>query len=184
MPSSPLVELEHFLYAAPFNSAPGKARALWDALCRQHPLNMVDHPGFWCRAFEKHVEVSYASVDTLWCAAYCYTLLYNERTAQPGHETPHSVILEHRAARAAIDLYRWSLLRLHDEREDPWSPDTPRPTIAEDDSPERHATEFFLVALAWVLHHEFGHLRATAGDAHGSELPATVAGSYGAGASR
>lgn len=158
MPSSPLVDLERYLYTAPFNSAPGKARALWERLSQEHPLMMVDQPGFWFRAYDKQVEVSYASVDTLWCAAYCYTVLSNDRTAQQRHGTFTPLILEHPAARTAIDLYRWSLLRLHDERDDPWPSDAPRPTIADDDSAERHATEFFLVALAWVLHHEFGHL--------------------------
>ena len=94
MPSSPLVDLHPYLYGAPFNAAPGKARALWDLLSQQHPLRMVDHPGFCFRAFERHVEVSYASVDTLWCAAYCYTVLYNERIAQQEQDTPQSIFLE------------------------------------------------------------------------------------------
>jgi Peptidase U49/Protein of unknown function (DUF2934) len=158
MPLSPLVELERYIYAAPFSSAPGKARVLWDALSQEHPLRMVDQSGFWFRAYEKHVEVSYASMDTLWSGAYCYTVLYHDRTAQQRQSEFQPIILEHRAARDAIDLYRWFLNRLHEESAAPWPSDAPRPTIAAENSPERHATEFFLVALAWILHHEFGHL--------------------------
>jgi hypothetical protein len=158
MPSSPLVDLEQYIRAAPFASAPGKALALWEALSKEHPLVMVDQPGFWFRAYDKHVEVSYASVDTLWCAAHCYTVLYQDRTAYERQGTFTPIVLDDRTARDAIELYRWFLLRLHDERDDPWPADAPKPTIADEDSPERQATEFFFVALAWVLHHEFGHL--------------------------
>jgi len=158
MPSSPLVDLERHIFAAPFASAPGKARELWAALSKEHPLVMVAEHGFWFRAYEKHVEVSYASVETLWWAAYSYTLLYNDRTAQRRGGEFQPVTLQHPAARRAIEEYRWFLNRLHEQDDAPWPADTPKPTVADEDSTERHATEFFLVALAWVLHHEFGHL--------------------------
>ena len=158
MPSSPLVDLERYIYAAPFASAPAKAKELWEALSHEHPLVMVHQPGFWFRAYEKHVEVSYASLDTLWWAAYCYTMLSANRTSQQQQTEFTSLILEAPAARDAIDRYRWFLHRLHEERDAPWPAGAPKPTIIEDDSPEHYATEFFLVALAWVLHHEFGHL--------------------------
>ncbi|HEV2201432.1 MAG TPA: phage exclusion protein Lit family protein [Bryobacteraceae bacterium] len=158
MAVSPFVDFEQYLYAAPFNSAPGKARVLWDALSHEHPLVLVDRPGFWFSAFEKHVEMSYASVEALWFAAYCYTLLYQERIAQQCQSEFQAIILQNEAGRSAIDHYRWSLLRLHRERDEDWPANAPSPTMAEADSIERHATEFFLVAFAWVLHHELGHL--------------------------
>lgn len=71
MAVSPFVDFEQYLYVAPFNAAPGKACVLWDELSHEHPLVLVDRPGFWFSAFEKHVEMSYAFVEALWSAAYC-----------------------------------------------------------------------------------------------------------------
>ena len=155
---SPFRDLEQFVFAAPFAVAPRKAQVLWERLSQEHPLVLVDEPGFWFRAYEQHVEVSYASVETLWYAAYAYTVLYEDRTrAQREHRyTP--IALEAALARSAIDQYRWFLARLHQKTGAPWPEDAPTPSIANDESPERHATEFFLVALAFILHHEFGHL--------------------------
>jgi hypothetical protein len=158
MPPSPLANLEEYIFAAPFSAAPRKARLLWERFSREHPLVLVDQPGFWFRAHEEHVEVSYASLETLWYAAYCYTVVYNDRVREQARDNLTPLVLQDPTAHNAIDRYRWFLSRLHERTDTPWPSDAPTPSIANDDSPERHATEFFLVALAWVLHHEFGHL--------------------------
>jgi Peptidase U49/Protein of unknown function (DUF2934) len=158
MPSSPLVDLKRYIYAAPFASAPGKARDLWAALAEDHPLVMVEQPGFWFRAYEKHVELSFASVDALWSAAYCYYVLCEDRVVLQRQSIFPPLVLKAQAGRDAIELYRWFLARLQQEDSDAWPSNAPRPTIADEQTVERVATELFLVALAFVLHHEFGHL--------------------------
>jgi hypothetical protein len=119
MQPSPLVDLERYIDAAPFACASAKARELWETLSKEHPLVMVDQSGFSFRAYDEPVEMSYASVDTLWCAAYCYAVLYQDRIAQQRQGTLIPIVLEDRTARDAIKLYRRSLVRLHEERDEP-----------------------------------------------------------------
>jgi Peptidase U49 len=93
----------------------------------------------------------------IWAAAYQYWVLYLEylKDQNAGAEF-FSLVSTLRRTKAQL-TYFWALHH-YEHPSQARFPDLPDPTDT-DDEDVRVANELYLVALGWILHHEFAHLR-------------------------
>jgi hypothetical protein len=156
---SPLTVLEPQIRAAVFRAAPSKAEhlaKLFDE--RGVTLDFVPDSGMHIHAYieQPRIEAGWPALETLWCASYAYIALYQTRYASQQMNAHRFHIGSHELS-LGRDLYDWSLDRLKGVRAPDWPADLPLPTRAPSADFDKLVLELFLVAVAWILHHECGH---------------------------
>jgi len=161
---SPIRELDRWILTSPFGVAPRKAQALWRFLNEKNvEFEFVDYPGFLfdCSSTEADgiIRASVPSLELLWCAAYCYWKMYQLiRSVQQRSELKWTP--EEQRQRSEIEtLYGWALVNVARATAEEWPNNLPIPGRRVAFGSDEHvATELFLVALGWILHHEVGHI--------------------------
>ncbi len=163
---SPICHLETQIAGSPFNVAPEKAR-----LCAQrrddHKIDfiMVDEPKFGVRVrldadrLTPEVVLPIASLEYLWAFShYCWVLTQEYAAAQRAGANQFDCVGNQRL-RESTRILQWAKTNLVSTGTDSWPETGPRPkqdSHSCDDS--RVATELFLCAIAWILHHEIAHI--------------------------
>jgi len=163
---SPICLLETQIAGAPFNVAPEKSNR-----CAQnrddHKIEciMVDEPKFGVRVRlstknkTPEIVLPIASLEYLWAfSLYCWVLIQEYATAQRAGESQFDCLGNQRITESA-DILQWAKSNMLDSGTDPWPESGPRPVQdlhSVDDS--RVATELFLCAIAWIMHHEIAHV--------------------------
>ena len=163
---SPICLLETQIAGSPFNVAPEKA-----SLCAQqrddHKIDfvLVDEPKFGIRvrldteSQTPEIVLPIASLEYLWAFShYCWVLTQEYAAAQRAGATQFDCTGSQRL-RESIQILQWAKANLISTGTNPWPDNGPRPkqdSHSCDDS--RVATELFLCAIAWILHHEIAHV--------------------------
>lgn len=163
---SPICLLEAQIAGSPFNVAPEKA-----SLCAQrrddHKIDfvMVDEPKFGVRvrldadSQKPEIVLPIASLEYLWAFShYCWVLTQEYAAAQRAGVNQFDCVGNQRL-RESIRILQWAKANLVSTGRNPWPESGPRPkqdSHSCDDS--RVATELFLCAIAWILHHEIAHV--------------------------
>lgn len=163
---SPICLLEAQIAGSPFNVAPEKA-----ILCAQrrddHKIVfvMVDEPKFGIRvrldadSQTPEIVLPIASLEYLWAFShYCWVLTQEYAAAQRAGANQFDCVGNQRLRESTLIL-QWAKANLVSTGTDPWPESGPRPkqdSHSCDDS--RVATELFLCAIAWILHHEIAHI--------------------------
>lgn len=166
MTRSPILLLDDQIAGAPFNVAPEKAN-----LCAQHRDDFkiecvkVDEPGFGIRVRrskdgEGHeIVLPVAALEYLWAFShYCWVLTQEYASAQRTGSAEFDCLGNERLKESLATL-EWAKNNMNGSGSEPWPATGPRPkqdARSVDDA--RVATELFLCALAWIIHHEIGHV--------------------------
>jgi len=162
--SSPIENLYQFVLAAPFSAAPAKAKELFQLLeQRRVQFSYVDDPGFVFEAGstseEGLIRASVPTLELLWAAAYSYWEMYQLITAVQRRPDRRRMRTEFNRRVEMEDLYGWALANVARGAGEEWPPQLPLPSLSYERGSAVHvATELFLVAVAWILHHEVGHI--------------------------
>ena len=163
---SPICHLENQSAGAPFSSAPEK-----ESQCLEHrnefriACAFVDEPKFGIRVRvdeEKNPEIvlPIGALEYLWAFShYCWVLTQEYGIAQKNGDA-HLNCVGNNRLNESYCLLQWAKSNLAGSGIEPWPQMGPRPRsdpLSYDDD-ENVATELFLCSLAWMLHHERGHI--------------------------
>ena len=160
IPRSPVFLLDQYISQAPFRVAPEKAAELNKKVGRIQ-LVFEDLDGaFRVDTVPGHfVRASVGALNLLWCASYTYWLLYEgyidaqKKGASEFRATDNPALIE------GIHLYEWALNAVASGIVQAWPEGAPRPEATPTPNSAVHvACEIFLVAVAWYLLHEIGHV--------------------------
>jgi hypothetical protein len=163
---SPICLLETQIAGAPFNVAPEKADR-----CAQnrddHKINFLiadeSQFGIRVRLSEEsqipEIVLPIASLEYLWAFShYCWVLTQEYASAQRTGASKFDCVGNQRL-RDSTHILQWAKSNLLQSGTEQWPESGPRPrqdSHSCDDS--RVATELFLCAIAWILHHEIAHV--------------------------
>ncbi|MBU3563840.1 integrase [Polynucleobacter sp. Tro8-14-1] len=163
---SPICLLEFQIAGALFNVAPEK-----EIQCIQHrddyqfDLVFVDEKKFGIRVRfnedDAHPEIvlPISSLEYLWAFShYCWVLTQEYAASQRGGSENFNCLGNERL-KTSSKLLQWARRNLFDSGIERWPELGPRPmqdACCFDDS--QVATELFLVALGWIMHHEIAHV--------------------------
>jgi hypothetical protein len=148
------------------NIAPNKATELRQALVDHRVRLVIDQDLdriFQARRSDDRQDVrcSIYGVEILWAASLGYIAVHQEFTSS---RRGTKIIYRDSASTAFIpDLFDLAFnRRLANRSDEPWPSALPGPRLARPDQEPRDvelATELWLVALGWILHHELTHIR-------------------------
>jgi hypothetical protein len=163
---SPICLLKSEIAAAPFNVAPEK-KTCCERILDTHNivLIVVDEPKFGVRVRlqedSKHHEIvlPIASLEYLWAFShYAWVLIHEYAEAQRASQSQFNCVGNERLQKS-FDTLEWAKSNLNDSGAGQWPTSGPRPTKRPDsDEDSEAATELFLCAIAWILHHEIAHV--------------------------
>jgi hypothetical protein len=163
---SPISLLENQINSAPLNIAPEKAD-----LCAQYinenniTIALVDEPGFGIRVRlcantqMPEIVLPVASLEYLWAFShYCWVLVQEYSSAQDTDATYFDCVGSSRL-RSSYAVLNWAKMNLAGSGTASWPSECPRPKQDDHGCGDTHvATELFLCAVAWILHHEIAHV--------------------------
>lgn len=163
---SPICQLETQIAGSPFTVAPEKA-----SLCAQrrdqHKIEfvIVDEPKFGVRVRldpdrqTPEIVLPVASLEYLWAFShYCWVLTQEYAAAQRAGENQFDCVGSERL-RESTRILQWAKANLASTGIEPWPESGPRPKQDSNSCEDsRVATELFLCALGWILHHEIAHV--------------------------
>lgn len=163
---SPILLLEQQIAGAAFNVAPEKAN-----VCAQHrddhriEFVIEDESGFGIRVRpntdtqDPEIVLPIAALEYLWAFShYCWVLTQEYASAQRTGASQFDCKGNQRL-RESWSVLEWARSNLEGTGTAPWPKSGPRPkqdSYSADDACV--ATELFLCALAWIVHHEIGHV--------------------------
>ncbi len=160
---SPIITLQNAIAASAFRIAPEMEQEL--AVWRDQSgvtLSLSDDVGFYIRVDlnAKEVTIPVAALEFLWAAAHGFYVFYQEyMQGQRAGQTKFDIAALPRTA-DAWRLLEWSLRNVRVSGMDAWPSGLPTPVQFPIDGSDIHvANELFLCAIAWIIHHEFAHLR-------------------------
>lgn len=144
--------------------APSKSAALRDQMDRLEVV-VTDEPGlaFAIEGDEdpRQLLVPIAGFEFLWAVSYAHVTIYQHAKASDGQDMEFSV---HPSTQLAADVLTFAMQdRLESAPKHVWPAHLPTPSFyplgaTREPSEVELATEVFACSVAWLLHHELGHL--------------------------
>lgn len=166
---SPITPIKDHVASSILNIAPERAHEVTDLL-KQHQIALVldDRAGFVFTAgpseHGNQIRASVQGLELLWALSFAYYVLYQEWKRNPA--AAELDLSASSRTRGAAALLQWALENNVGGRRVMWPDDLPHPEVASagvraggEPRDEVVATELFLCASAWILHHELAHLR-------------------------
>lgn len=109
----------------------------------------------------KNIIIPTVALEYLWCSSYTFYLIYIKYTQRQEKGNFDMFHLQSDPELAlALEMYKWSSDSLADKKSN-WKDNFPSPSNTSSKDKESHesiATELFLCAIAWILHHEIAHI--------------------------
>jgi hypothetical protein len=104
------------------------------------------------------IVISTAAIESMWAACYGYYAAHKIAKQRNAEDDQAKSVSDEDLA-LALEVYRWSLQRVHDKPAPPWPSTFPVPEDPEfgQTTKEATASEYALVAMAFLLLHEVGH---------------------------
>jgi hypothetical protein len=160
---SPITRLFPVIAAAPFRVAPEKAQDLTTQIdTRDISLEFVDDPTVLAEysVAKRLVRLGIPFLEALWSGAHVYIVAFHEyQAAQRKGERFFELGKSKRVADAYV-LYRHFLKATAARQSVEWPEGASRPIRYPFEHSDGHfANETFLVAVAWIMHHEIAHAR-------------------------
>ncbi len=123
----------------------------------------TDDEGFGFRVDTKNkaIKIPTVALEYLWVAFYTFYLTYQKYTeAQESNTGKFFHLQSDPELKLALEMYEWSNNSLTNINRVCWKEHYPSPEKKTEDieSNESVATELFLCAIAWILHHEIAHI--------------------------
>ena len=101
-----------------------------------------------------------ATLEYLWACAHLLWVLYQEYTAAQERLEEQLDLASRPNVCDAIDVLNWARNNQAVSGVEVWPEALPRPASGATGSAVSVANELFLVAIAWIIHHEIAHVRA------------------------
>lgn len=163
--NSPLISIASNIIGSAENIAPELASRLMELVTKKRiSFVLDDRHGFTfsARTVRNGAEIraSIWGLEFLWALCYAHFTLYQTSKQVQAHDDRFNPAT-HPRTRQAIVLLHWALNNLVQPAA-PWPEGAPKPTtghVGAQPSDERVATEIFLCACAWILHHEVAHVK-------------------------
>jgi hypothetical protein len=160
---SPITRLFPAIAAAPFRVAPENAQDLQTEIdARNITLEFVDDPAILAEyvVSKSIVRLGVPFLDSLWTASHLYIVAFHEyQAAQQKGERFFELGKIERVANAYV-LYRHFLEAVAARQSTEWPVGGSRPIQYPFEHSDGYmANEMFLVAIAWIMHHEIAHAR-------------------------
>ncbi len=160
--SSPINSYIESISSAAFNIAPERDEELNQInQLYKYKLVLSSETGFGIRVnINSHnITLPIAALEYLWCCSYLFWVMYQEYSET--QRLGKSIFDPNKATKTkkALDLLNWSVSNMENHGSDAWPTALPKPTT--DDpilSHTKAATELFLAAIGWILHHEMSHV--------------------------
>lgn len=165
---SPICHLEKQIAAAPFSIAPEKER-----ICEKHKdefqisISLVDERLFGIRVrldeqSTPEVVLPIAALEYLWAFShYCWVLTQEYAQSQKEGVCEFDCVGNKRL-QESYTLLEWAKKNLASTGIEQWPSTGPRPrpkvSPQSENNDEDVASELFLSSIAWMLHHEIGHI--------------------------
>lgn len=163
---SPICLLEPQIAGAPFNVAPERA-----SLCAQqrddHKIDfvLVDEPKFGIRVRlntdrnTPEIVLPIASLEYLWAFSHYFWVLTQEYASTQRTGATQFDCVGNKRLKESASILQWAKANLVNTGTASWPSSGPRPTQDFYSCDDSHvATELFLCAIAWILHHEIAHV--------------------------
>jgi len=160
---SPIFFLERAIAGCAFAIAPERQEELAKLRdSHQIILQPVDEPHFGIRVDPESgvVKLPVASLEYLWVCSYQYWVVYQEIVrAQRAGQSQLNLSANPRL-QSAETLLKWARNNLAGDGKRPWPTNLPSPaTPHEQNGDVVSVNELFLVAMAWIIHHEIAHVK-------------------------
>jgi hypothetical protein len=155
--------LERAIAGVPYSIAPEREAELSE-LSAQHKfeIELSDAKGFAIGVVIETglIRAPIAALEFLWATAYTHYVLYSEYAdAQHAGMTQVKLGSSERSEKA-LRLFNWANANMRRTATETWPSDLPRPEAAPEPRSDIHvANEAFLIALAFIMHHEIAHVR-------------------------
>jgi hypothetical protein len=160
---SPILDLEHAIAGAAFGIAPERALELAeDERTDKFHLVWSDRPGFDIGVVvqTQQATLPIAALEYLWCCAYLFWVLYQEYVEAQRSSNSGLDLAQSPRATNAINLLNWASRNMAQPGVQPWPDGSAHPMRNPEYASDAHvANELFLCAIAWIIHHELGHVR-------------------------
>lgn len=160
---SPILELRDHIVSAPFQVAPEARDELkaWVDETKFH-VTFNREMGFGIRVYPETAEciLPIAALEFLWACTYAFLVFFDEYTQDQRAYLNKFDMTANSHRRGAWDLMQWALENVLHSGTEQWPDKFPKPRMSADMTNHvRVADELFLVALAWIIHHEIAHVR-------------------------
>ena len=162
MMPSPMLQLDDAVSRAAFAAAPEKAEELssrakdikFEFLYRPH--HQAGSFKFSANPKSKVVRISEGALELLWASSFAFPVLFQicRNSQQQGRDKMNAT--DFPELQEAFRLYGWALDKCCKEICEPWPEESPHPQNG--DLQTKLATELFLVAVGWIVLHEFAHI--------------------------
>ena len=159
MERSPVFSLDQCIVQAPFRAAPEKAEKLAQKISDLQIRFEDDSGKFTFEVGKGEIRISAGALNLFWAAGYTYWMLYQGYvTAQRAGQNEYRPALDVPAVEA-FQLYLWALRNTSTGVLEEWPKTLPRPHPSPPpESLVDVGNELFLVAIAWIILHEIGHV--------------------------
>jgi hypothetical protein len=159
---SPIILLETAIAGAAFLIAPERESEL-KVLDEVHKFVLVptDEKGFAIRVNTKTHEVilPVAALEYIWCCAHLLHVLYVAYVTAQRSGAPQLDLANTPGCSKAIDLVNWATRNMILSGVEQWPLHMPAPVSDPESGTDIHiANELFLLAVAWLIHHEMSHV--------------------------
>lgn len=176
---TPISQLFTAIAASPFRIAPEVAHELEREVGdRNIELEFTDKPLVYAEYVPERstIRLGVSFLSALWTAAHAYIVAYHEyQAAQRAGATYFSLGETARVANA-YHLYREARNTVAQRQHFTWPVEAPKPQRYPFEHTDGHiANELFLVAVAWIVHHEIAHARLGHDDLTTAQIAEEVA---------
>lgn len=159
-PRSPILILQRQIAGCAFAVAPEREKELL-AAAPTFSLALSDDRGFYIRVNMSTHEATLpiATLEYIWTCAHLFWVLYQEYIAAQQRGDREIDVSTRRNICDAIDAFNWARNNQAVSGIQRWPDELPVPAREDSDGAIAVANELFLVAVAWIIHHEIAHVR-------------------------
>lgn len=163
---SPICHLSSAINSSPFNIAPEKKHVL-NALIDDNNIiiSFVNEPNFKIRVTKiegdalHKIVLPIASLEYLWAFSHFFWVFTQEYSKAQENNDENFDLAGNDRLRCSDELLTWAKTNLQTTGLEPWPEKYPKPEAYSQGSEDsKVATEIFLCAIAWIIHHEIAHV--------------------------
>ena len=147
--------------ACAFSVAPERARDL-QKLRESYGIKLeaVDEPRFGIRVdpLTGTVKLPVAALEYLWACAHLFVVVYQENVKAQASSRSQLQFHTNPNLQRAEALFGWAKRNLNGDGKAMWPSGLPTPEQRLQNADLEFITHLFLIALAWIIHHEVAHV--------------------------
>ena len=113
---------------------------------------------FRVNTLTKEIKLPTVALEFLWCSCFSFYVIYQVYCRNANNRGIFELNSNERTQTALL-LYRWAYAQLTRNIPEPWPEDLPMPDSSVNACEDiKVANELYLCSVAWIMHHEIGHI--------------------------